>query len=221
MLPEVVDMGYALNEFGHYPDKTKVEALLNTQKPDNVSKLKSYLGMLNYYAQFFPQAATLLEPFHRLLRSGEKWLWGAEQKEVFQKTKKLLCSVPVLVHYKPSWPLRLACDASPFSVGAVLLLVDTSGKEHPVGFAPPAWANSERNYCAFEKEALAVLYGVKHFKNYLCGRRFTCTSITDHLVCSEQDVGYRAWSPCVIDWLVFNAAGLHAYDLAHEAGERH
>ena len=116
LLPEVIYMGYAVNEFGHYPDKTKVEALLNAPEPDNVSKLKSYQEMLNYYAQFFPQAATPLEPFHRLLRSGEKWSCGAEQKEVFQKTKKLLCSAPVLAHYNPSWPLRLACDASPFGV---------------------------------------------------------------------------------------------------------
>ena len=94
MLPKVIYMGYTVNEFGHYPDKTKVEALLNGPEPDNVSKLKSYLGM--------PQAETLLEPFHRLLRSGEKWSSGAEQKEVFQKTKKLLCSAPVLAHYNPS-----------------------------------------------------------------------------------------------------------------------
>ena len=105
LLPEVIYMGYAVNEFGDYPDKAKVEALLNAPEPDNVSKLKSYLGMLNYYTQFIPQAATLLEPFHRLLRSGEKWSWGAEQKEVFQKTKKLLCSAPVLAaayHHSPS-----------------------------------------------------------------------------------------------------------------------
>ena len=79
---------------------------------------------------------------------------------MFQKTKKLLCSAPVLAHYNPSWPLRLACDASPFGVGAVLSHVDASGKDHPIGFASRALATAERNYCQFEKEALAIVYGV-------------------------------------------------------------
>ena len=219
--PEVIYMGYAVNEFGHYPDKTKVEALLNAPEPDNVSKLKSYLGMLNYYAQFIPQAATLLEPFHRLLRSGEKWSWGAEQKEVFQKTKKLLCSAPVLAHYNPSWPLRLACDASPFGVGAVLSQVDAGGKEHPIGFASRALATAERNYCQFEKEALAIVYGVKHFHNYLYGQRFTL--ITDHRPllgvfgtgCRIPDMA----SARMIRWCLMLQD--YTYDLVHKAGERH
>ena len=45
LLPEVIYMGYAVNDFGHHPEKTKVEALLNAPEPDNVSKLKSYLGI--------------------------------------------------------------------------------------------------------------------------------------------------------------------------------
>ena len=72
LLPDVIYMEYAVDEFGHYPDKTKLEVLLNAPEADNVSKLKSYLGMLNDYAQFIPQPATLLKPFHCLLQSGKK-----------------------------------------------------------------------------------------------------------------------------------------------------
>ena len=78
--------GYAVNDFGHYSEKTKVEALLNAPEPDNVSKLKSYLGMQNYFAQFIPQAATLLEPFHRLLLFVETWSWGVALREMGGKT---------------------------------------------------------------------------------------------------------------------------------------
>ena len=38
LIPEEIYMGYAVNQYAHYPDKTKVEALLNVPGPDNVSK---------------------------------------------------------------------------------------------------------------------------------------------------------------------------------------
>ena len=120
-----------------------------------------------------------------------------------------------------SWPLRLACDVSPFSVGAVLSQVDASGKEHPIGFVSRALATAERNYCQFEKEALAVVYGVKHFNNYLNGQRFTL--ITDHRPllgvfgtgCRIPDMA----SARMIRWCLMLQD--YTYDLVHKAGERH
>ena len=177
--------------------------------------------MLNYFAQFITQAVTLLEPFHRLLLFGEKWSSGVEQKEVFQKTKKLLSSAPVLAHYNPSWPLRLGCDASPFGVGAVLSQVDARGKEHPFGFASRALATAERNYCQFEKEVLAVVCGVKHFHNYLYCQRFTLN--TDHRPllgvfgtgCRIPDLA----SARMIRWCL--TLQDYTYHLVQKAGERH
>ena len=50
----------------------------------------------------------------------------------------------VLVHYDSSKPLQLACDASPFGVGAVLSQVDENGYERPVAFASRTLSSAEK-----------------------------------------------------------------------------
>jgi len=78
------------------------------------------LGILNYYHRFLPDAATILEPLHQLLRKGSTWQWQKEQQEAFAKSKELLQSVELLVHFDPAKELVLATDASNYGEGAVL-----------------------------------------------------------------------------------------------------
>ena len=70
---EVVYLGFKINKNGIYPVKEKIEALKNAKEPTNVSELKSFLGLINYYHRHFQNFADKIEPLHRLLRKGVKW----------------------------------------------------------------------------------------------------------------------------------------------------
>ena len=72
----------------------------------------------------------------------------------------------------------MACDASPFGVGAVLTQYDADGTERPVAFASRTLSTAEKNYAQIEWEALAIIFGVRKFHQYLYGR--VCTLFTDH-----------------------------------------
>ena len=84
----------------------------------------------------------------------------------------------VLAHYNPDLPLRLAADASAYGIGAVISHVMPNGEERPIAFASRILQPSKCNYAQLEKEALALIFGIKKFHQYLFGRRFTL--ITDH-----------------------------------------
>ena len=90
----------------------------------------------------------------------------------------MLTSAKLLVHYDPEKPLILACDASPYGVGAVLSHIDLDGNEKPIAFASRTLNSAERNYSQLEKEGLAIIFGVKRFHQYCYGRKFTILS--DH-----------------------------------------
>ena len=173
---DVVYLGHKIDQEGLHPSVDKVQAIKNAPSPTSVSELQAYLGMLNYYEKFLDNRATILEPLHELLRDKQTWKWGPEQENAFQASKDLLTSDKVLVHYDPDKDLTLACDASPYGIGAVLS--HTSQEEKPIAFASRSLSAAERNYSQLEKEALAVIYGVKKFYQYLWGRKFNI--LTDH-----------------------------------------
>ena len=93
-------------------------------------------------------------------------------KKSFQESKKA-----VLVHYDVTKPIKVYCDASPYGLGACLMHV-LEGQIKPVAFASRTLTQAEHNYAQVECEALAIVFAVKKFNQYLYGREFTL--VTDH-----------------------------------------
>lgn len=178
MAEEVTYLGHRIDKEGIHPVPDKVKAIANARRPENVTELKSFLGLLNYYGNFLPDLATRLAPLHKLLRKEQKWMWGKAQEESFQSVKELILSADVLAPYDPTKELYLQCDASPYGVGAVLSVKDSDGTERPVGFASRSLTDAEKNYSQLDREGLAVIFGLKKFHKYVFGRPFTI--LTDH-----------------------------------------
>ncbi len=178
MLPMVEYLGHRISADGLQPTDAKIKALKEAPIPRNVTQLKAFLGLLNYYGKFVPKLSTLLAPLHRLLRKATDWDWGPDQQTAFDRVKHVLTSDRVLTHYDPSLPLLLACDASPYGVGAVLSHRLPDGTEKPVAFISRSLGPAEKKYSQLDKEGLAIIFGVKRLHQYLVGRQFTILS--DH-----------------------------------------
>ncbi len=177
MLTEVEYLGHKISRRGLQPTTEKVRAVANAPPPQDVTQLKSFLGLVNYYGKFLPNLSTVLAPLHCLLQKQTRWVWGSAQQKAFADVKALLTS-RLLVHYGSRKELVLSCDASPYGVGAVLSHVMEDGSEQPVAFASRSLVPAEKNYSQIDKEGLALVYGVKKFHRYLFGRPFTL--LTDH-----------------------------------------
>ena len=66
----------------------------------------------------------------------------------------------------------LRTDASGVGVAAVLSQ-ENEGKLYTVGYASKKLSLAEAKYPIIEKECLAVVWGIRRFKLYLAGKRFT------------------------------------------------
>ena len=165
MSTSVEYLGYKIDAKGLHTIPQKVEAIQQTPYPKNVQQLRSFLGLVHYYGKFIPNLATVTEPFNQLLHKDKKWQWSPDCKTAFAKLQTALSSSPVLVHYDPNSPLRLACDASAYGVGAIISHVTPDESEKPIAFASRTLTKAEHNYSQLEKEALY-------------GRKFTL--VTDH-----------------------------------------
>ena len=170
---KVCYLGYKINKEGLSPIPKKIDAVLNAPIPKNVTELKAFLSMLNYYHRFLDRLSTILEPLHKLLRKQQSWVWNKVQQIAFEKAKQLLTSRQVLSHYDSAKPLIMSCDASPYGIAAVLSHRMPNGDDRPIAFASKTRTPAERNYCHIEKEALAIIFGVKKFHEYCFGCFFT------------------------------------------------
>ena len=169
---------HEIDKEGLHKTEEKIEAVVSVPRPENVSKLRSFLGLVNYYCRFLPNASTVLHLLHQLLEQNSVWRWTEQCEQAFTEAKRMITSEQVLTHYDPVLPVRLACDASPTVIGAVLSHVMPDGRERPVAFASRSLTKTERKYAQIDKEALSIVWGVKGFHVYLYWRRFTL--ITDH-----------------------------------------
>ena len=179
LAPSVEYLGHVISAKGLQPSEEKLRAIREAPNPTNASQLRSFLGMIAYYTKFIPNLASMLSPLYLLLQKGKTWRWGDAQRAACEKAKSALTSTTVLVHYDPGKELVLACDASPYGIGAVLSHPSEDGTQHrPIAFASRTLAPAERNYSQLKREGLALVYGVKRFHQFLYGRRFTV--ISDH-----------------------------------------
>lgn len=65
---EVRYFGYVITEHGIRTDGSKVEAILEPPEPNNVTELKSFLGMANFYSKFIKKFSDILAPLYQLLK---------------------------------------------------------------------------------------------------------------------------------------------------------
>ena len=178
LAPSVTYLGHVIDSQGLHPIQEKVQAIREAPPPNNVAELKSYLGLLTYYSKFLRNLSTMLAPLYKLLKHSEPWRWAKEQSQAFDKSKALILSSQVLVHFDPKLEIRLACDASDYGIGAVMSHRMPDGSEKPVGFFSRSLTLTERKYSQIEKEALSCVVGVTRFHSYLWGHHFVLQ--TDH-----------------------------------------
>jgi hypothetical protein len=218
MVSSVTYLGFQVGQCGILPAKDNVHAIVNMPPPQNVSELRSFMGMVQFYLHFLPHFTEKAEELRALLAADVPWQWSSIHQSIFDRIKQMIVSADCLSHYSLTLPLVLVVDASPVGVGAVLNHVMSDGREAPVLYASKSLSPTQRRYSQTDREALAIVYAVQKFHQFLSGRHFKI--ITDHKpllgIFGSDRPTPNIISPKLLRWSLILAG--YDYVLEHRAG---
>jgi hypothetical protein len=111
-LKEVSFLGHIISEGGISVDPSKVKDILSWKTLQNVSDIRSFLGLAGYYRRFIEGFSKISKPMTELLAKGKTFEWTPRREASFQELKKRLTTSPVLTMPNVEIPFSIYCDAS-------------------------------------------------------------------------------------------------------------
>jgi hypothetical protein len=161
------------------PDK--VQCVQEWPVPQDVSELRRFLGLANYFGEYIEGFSQIAEPLYALTRRKGavfKQPWSEECAAAFRQLKVALTSAPVLILPDPAAPWVLQTDASSKAIGAVLMQ-EVAGKLHPVAYSSHLMSAAEQRYPVHDKECLAIVHHLVKWRHHLMGGQFVLVQ-SDH-----------------------------------------
>jgi hypothetical protein len=120
MVKQGIVLGHVISERGIEVDKAKVETVEQLPPPTDVKSLRSFLGHVGFYRRFIKDFSKITKPLTHLLQKDVAFDFDEKCLAAFRTLKSALVSAPII--QPPDWsqPFEIMCDASDYTVGAVL-----------------------------------------------------------------------------------------------------
>jgi len=162
-------LGHVIYPSGLGMQQAEVEAIARIPHPTDVSRVRAFMGLTNYYHMYVKGFSAMAKPLNMLLKLDQEWQWGDEQERAFVELKARLVVAPILRRPIRGCPFQLHTDWSMLGLGAVLTQCDDEGKEFVVAYVSRSNNAVESHYSSYEEECLATVWVVAHFRCYLFG----------------------------------------------------
>ena len=97
---EVLFLGHLVSADGISCDPSKIEAVKNWPVPQNVSAVRSFLGLVGYYRKYLDQFTEYSSILTDLTKKNRKFVWNEKCNLAFENLKQKLISAPILAFPK-------------------------------------------------------------------------------------------------------------------------
>jgi hypothetical protein len=175
---EIQFLGHLFSYGGYTLSVDRRLSVMNIPVPTNLSELKSFLGLVNYFRDFVPNLSTIISPLTDLTRGSKKSIqWTEAADSAFSLVKEEVLKCATLSWLTEDDPIILYTDASTVGVGAVLMQLQDN-MEKPILFLSKKFSDAASRWSTIEQECFALFYACIQCQSYLLGRSFFIR--TDH-----------------------------------------
>ena len=197
----VLYLGHIISAEGIKPNPAKTSVIENYPRPKDVTYVRKFLGLKNYYRRFIQDYSSITGPLRALIQKDSPLVWTPKCEAAFITLKSKLVSPPILRYPDHSQPFILTTDASKLGISYILSQKDEQGREYVCYYGARSLRASEKNYGSTDLEALAVVEGVETYHTYLVDKQFTI--ITDHAALKYLDSAkFRGGSGRMARWAI-------------------
>ncbi|XP_057438204.1 transposon Tf2-1 polyprotein isoform X3 [Lotus japonicus] len=165
-------LGHLISGDGVAVDPDKVQCIEAWPEPKNVKGVRGFLGLTGYYREFIKDYGKVAKPLTELTKKDNFW-WGPEAQQAFTLLKSVMTTSPVLALPDFNLPFEVECDAAGRGIGAVLMQ-----QRRPIAYFSKALSAGNLAKSVYEKELMALVLCIQHWRHYLLGRVFIV--YTDH-----------------------------------------
>ncbi|QRW11768.1 Retrotransposable element Tf2 protein [Ceratobasidium sp. AG-Ba] len=176
----VIFLGLVITPEGISMEEEKIKAIMDWGAPRKIKEVQAFLGFVNFYRRFIAEFSKIARPLHDLTKKDTRFEWNQECQQAFEEIKKRVSQDPVLIHPDPDKPFILETNASGTAIGAILSQRGEDGYLHPIAYLSKSYNDAQRNYDTANKELLAIVESLKHWRIYLEGTILPVTVFTDH-----------------------------------------
>lgn len=176
-LKRIQILGHIIDENGIHINYNRISCIKDWPQPTTKKELQRFLGFVNWYRRHIKNFSLISAPLTDLLK-GTKFVWTKMAEFAFDNLKQILLSPPILRPPRWNLPMILLCDASDIGVGAALTQIDESENEFVIEYYSAKLTENEQKYSPTEKECLAVIKAIKHFRSFI--ELMELRIITDH-----------------------------------------
>ena len=208
-------LGHVVSGRGTEPDPEKVRAVVDWPTPKNLMEARGIVALASYYHRLVGSFAEIARPIHLLTQKNRPFIWEDTQQEAFERLKHCLVTATVLSLLRNEGRCVLNSDASDDALGLVLQQ-EQDGMLKVIAYASRALQPAERSYCMTRKELLAIIYGLKHFRQFFLRRRFVCR--TDHMALTSL---FRTPEPVGQQARYLDLLGEYNMEIVHRPGASH
>lgn len=78
----VAYLWHTIDKNGLHKHKEKLKNTANRERPTNVNKLRTFLGMAKIYNKFIPNLASMTSPLNELLKTNAYFRWSNEGERI-------------------------------------------------------------------------------------------------------------------------------------------